>query len=103
MLAGLIGKRDLADLPEASAPRRTIFPDKEGDERPGRALGIAIEEMQLCCVFEAGGLLDEPQAEEPGVEIDVRLHLAGNCRHVMYARNHREHSVLDRSGQERQN
>jgi len=41
--------------------------------------------VKLCGVLETGRLFDEPHAEESGVEIHIRLHLAGDQRDMVYA------------------
>ncbi len=85
---GIDGERNFSDLTDAGAARRTIFPDQKGNQRARRTHGVAIEEMKLCGVLEAAGALDEAQAEEADVEIDIRLDLAGNQRDVMDAGDH---------------
>src|SRR5690606_8898020 len=79
------GKGDFSRRSMADAARRTILPDKEGDERAQRSHRIAVEQVKLRRVIEAGRPLHQPQAEKSRIEIDIVLHLAGDQRHVVDA------------------
>ena len=81
-------QRDLCRLAGADAAGRAVLPDEEGDERSGRAGGVTVEEVQLLGILETGGALDDTQAEEAGIEIDIGLHLAGDGRDVVDAACH---------------
>ncbi|MPL88400.1 hypothetical protein SDC9_34420 [bioreactor metagenome] len=82
------GERDLARRAMARAARPAILPHEESDERAGRARGIAIEQVQLVRILEAAGALDQPQAEEARVEVDIRLNAAGEGGDVMETGGH---------------
>ena len=81
-------KGDLGGLAETDPARGAILPGQKGDQRAGARGRVAIEEVKLVGVFEAGRALDEFQAQEARVEIDVRLDFPGNTGDVMDAALH---------------
>lgn len=89
---------DLRDLPVPDPPRRPVLPGEEGDERAGAAERIAIEEMQLGGILEAGRPLDEPEPEKAEVEIDIRLEAPGDQGDVVEAARHRGHPRFAKVG-----
>ena len=72
----------------AGASGRAVLPDQKRDERAGRAAFIAVEEMELAGVLVAARALHQAQAEEAEIEIDIRLHLAGDQGDVVKTARH---------------
>ncbi len=70
-------------LARAARPRTRIFEKRQIE--PGAAVVIAIEEVVDGRVVLVDRLLDEPEPEHAGVEIDVRLGVAGDRADVMDA------------------
>ena len=70
-------------LAGAAGRRPGVF--EEGQVEAGAAGVIAIEEVVDGGVVLVDGLLDHPEPEHPGVEIDVRLRVAGDRADVMDA------------------
>ena len=58
---------------------------EEGDVRAGAARLVGVEQVVHGGVVLVDGLLDHPQAEHAGVEVDVARRIAGDAGHVMDA------------------
>src|SRR6185369_12024502 len=70
---GRYREAEFQGLAEARASARTVLPDERRDKRAGRAQAVAIEKMKLGRILEARGPLDQSQAQEARIEIDVAL------------------------------
>src|SRR5690606_12424513 len=64
------------DLPRTLPAAPRARPGEEGHDRPGRADLVAEVEVVGLRVVEVHRALDEPQPEEPDVEIEVPLRIA---------------------------
>src|SRR5690606_41843831 len=64
------------DLPRTLPAAPRARPGEEGHDRPGRADLVAEVEVVGLRVVEVHRALDEPQPEEPDVEIEVPLRVA---------------------------
>ena len=71
--------------PVAGAPGRRAGVLEEGDVGAGAAALVGVEEVVDGRVVLVHGLLDEPQPERAGVELDVRRRVAGDARDVVDA------------------
>ena len=58
---------------------------EEGEVEPGVGVLVAVEEVVDRRVVLVDRLLDQPQAEDSHIEVDVALGVAGDCRDVMDA------------------
>ena len=79
-----------AELERVDHPRARAPASRAGELEPGedRARGaLLVPEVQVVGLgrVEVDGLLDEPQAEDVGVEVDVPLRVAGDHRDVVHA------------------
>ena len=66
-------ERCLLGLADAEPPAGRVLPWEEGQDRAGPALLVAIIEMIGAGIVEIDRLLDEPEPEAAGVEVDVPL------------------------------
>ena len=78
-------ERRLLRLADAGPSRRHMRPGEEGQDRAGPPGLVAVVEVVGAGIVEVDGLLDEPQAERPGVEVDVAAGVAGDRRDVVDA------------------
>ena len=69
---------DPVDHAVAGAPASGAAELEEGDVGAGAALLVGIEEVVDARLVLVDGLLDHPQAERAGVEVDVALRVAGD-------------------------
>ena len=74
-----------AICPAPWRPRRASGPRKESQNASGRAFRVAEIEVVSGGVVEVYGALDEPQAENAGVEIEIPLGVARDTGNVMNA------------------
>ena len=83
---GLVGA-DAEDDPVhhsgAGAPAAGVRVLEEGQVAPGASLLVGVEEVVDGRVVLVHGLLDEPQAEDADVEVDVSRRVAGDGRDVV--------------------
>src|SRR5215204_1036344 len=78
-------EHDPVDLPvPRAAPCRAGILE-EGDVGPGRTGLVRVEQVVDGRIVLVDGLLDEPQSERAGVELDVLRRVAGDARDVMDA------------------
>ena len=75
----------LLRLPDAEPARARLLPGEEGQDRAGLAGLVAVIEVIGAWIVEVDGLLDQPQAERPGVEIEVPARGARDAGDVMDA------------------
>ena len=57
----------------AKARRRHLRPRKKGEVRPWMSLGVGVEEVVRAGIVLIHALLDEPHAEDAGVEVEILL------------------------------
>src|SRR5260370_2525937 len=79
------GERCDGDLSSPVAPGSGAGPGAEGHDTPRRAHVIAVVEMVSLRIVEVHGALDEPEAEQPDVEVEVALGVARDRGDVMNA------------------
>src|SRR3954447_18100709 len=75
----------LLRLAHSDPTRGHMLPGEERQDRAGLARLIAIVEAVGARIIEVDGLLDQPQSEDAGVEVEVAA--CGTCdrRHVVNA------------------
>ena len=78
-------ERGLLRLADAEVARRGMLPGKEGQDGAGLALLVAIIKVIGARIVEIHGLLDQPQPERAGVEVQIAVGAARNGRDVMDA------------------
>jgi hypothetical protein len=76
---------DPVDVAGAGAPPRHARELEEGEVGPGAARLVRVEEVVDGGLVLVDGLLDQPQAEDPGVEVDVVLRVRGDRGDVVDA------------------
>jgi hypothetical protein len=86
------GERRHRRLPRAGAAAPRPGPGKEREQAPGRSVLVAEIEMIGLRIVEVDGALDQPEAQDAGVEIEVALRIAGDRGDVVDAQ-HPRHVV----------
>jgi hypothetical protein len=79
------GERRLRHLANARPSLSRARIGEERDQAAGTSLCIAIVEMVCGGVVEVDGLLHQPQAEDPRIEVHVLLRVASDGADVMNA------------------
>ena len=79
------GERGGVGLTVAGATAAETGPREEREDRAGRADAVTVVEVIGGRVVEVHGALDQAQAEDAGVEIDVTARIAGDRGNVMQA------------------
>ena len=64
--------------PVPHARRGHLRPRKEREIRPGPSFGVCVEQVIRAGVILVDALLDEPHAQDAGVEVEIFLRRAGN-------------------------
>ena len=78
-------ERRLLRLADSGPSRRHMGPGEEGQDGAGPPGLVAEIEVIGAGIVEVDGLLDEPQAERPGVEVAVAAGVAGDRGDVVDA------------------
>ncbi len=73
----------LGDFAGAGVAAAGAGPGEEGEDGSGRAGVVAEVEVVGSGVVEVYGALDEAQAEDLGVEVEVALGVGGDCGDVV--------------------
>ena len=81
-------ERSLLGLANADPAGRDMLPGKERQDRAGPARLVPIVEVVGARIVEVHGLLDQPQPEHAGVEVEVAARRSGDRRHMMDAVGH---------------
>src|SRR6266404_5109431 len=94
------GERCDGDLSSPVAPGSGAGPGEESHDTPRSAHVIAVVEMVCLRIVEIHGALDEPEAEQPDVEVEVALGVARDRGDVMDAEHagHDQYSANASSG-----
>ncbi len=72
-----------ADLTRAPDALTGMRPWEEGHDRSRRSGGITEVEVIAAGIVEVDGLLHKPQTEQPRIEVEIALRIAGNRCDVM--------------------
>ena len=70
---GRNAERRLLRLADPELARRRVLPGKEGQDRAGLALLVAIIKVIGAGIVEIDGLLDQPQPEHAGEEVEIAV------------------------------
>jgi hypothetical protein len=93
--AGKDGERCDGNLSRTLTSATCVRPRKEGHDTSGGALRIAEIEVVRRGIVEIDRSLDEPQAEDAGIEVEIALGVARDSRDMMDAGSCKSHGKED--------
>src|SRR6185295_1039918 len=96
--AGENRKRSDRDLSAALPAAAGIGPGKEGENAARTSRLVAEIEVIGRGIVEVDGALDQPQPEDPGVEIEISLGIAGDAGYVVDAGGSESHRAIPKRG-----